>query len=375
MENSDIIRNLFQTLAIILFIFQFQQSVRKYFEYPIVELTSETPVENLTPPVIYICQDNLFNYKKARSFGYFISTNFMAGILMNSSKVSWNTKYGNMTYTDLESSLFEYDYSTLNVSLVLNKFTQINLPVQKTFLFPHGYCLKVLNVKPTPRLTITSEKKILLMLVDPATENSIRIDKTKDAETEVGPHSKPFYEMGLYDIHYTLHDSTIKDGITCTDYTKSENSYALCLSSVLKEELLQVYGCLPPWYKDNNFDQQCKQVDIDADSLMNKTIVDDLYDLLSNREIKLFKRCLPPCIKMEIKLERTLHLTNLLLRAKIDVKSRDWATVKTQDYSYDIFSLTVDLGSALGLWLGLSMISILDYVLVSLNFMKKYWKK
>ena len=38
-------------------------------------------------------------------------------------------------------------------------------------------------------------------------------------------------------------------------------------------------------------------------------------------------------------------------------------TVITDAYAYDVFSLVVDLGSALGLWLGLSALSIFDYIL------------
>ena len=47
----------------------------------------------------------------------------------------------------------------------------------------------------------------------------------------------------------------------------------------------------------------------------------------------------------------------------------------TQVYSYDILNLTVDLGGALGLWLGLSCLSILDNILDNWISMKNYWKK
>ena len=66
--------------------------------------------------------------------------------------------------------------------------------------------------------------------------------------------------------------------------------------------------------------------------------------------------------------------TNSLDRAVFDSDSSDWATLYTQVYSYDILSLTVDLGSALGLWMGLSCLSILDHVLAYCIYFKKYWK-
>ena len=44
-------------------------------------------------------------------------------------------------------------------------------------------------------------------------------------------------------------------------------------------------------------------------------------------------------------------------------------------YSYDLFDLVVDLGSALGLWLGLSALSIFDYTLSFITLaINKYYK-
>ena len=46
-------------------------------------------------------------------------------------------------------------------------------------------------------------------------------------------------------------------------------------------------------------------------------------------------------------------------------------TVYEESFSYDVINLVVDLGSALGLWLGLSALSILDYILTFWNTFKK----
>ena len=82
MKNQELIRKVFQTFTVILFIVQFQQSVRKYFEYPVVVQTCNVPVQDLQAPVVYICQDDQFNYTKSKSNGYKLFTHFMAGILM-----------------------------------------------------------------------------------------------------------------------------------------------------------------------------------------------------------------------------------------------------------------------------------------------------
>ena len=94
MKHNDMIRKVFQVLTIILFIIQFEQSLRKYFQFPVVEQTSRVPVKDLPLPVIYVCQANQFNYTKARENGYRYFTHFMLGILMNSTNISWQGKAG-----------------------------------------------------------------------------------------------------------------------------------------------------------------------------------------------------------------------------------------------------------------------------------------
>lgn len=89
--------------------------------------------------------------------------------------------------------------------------------------------------------------------------------------------------------------------------------------------------------------------------------------MVRNRELKMFKKCLPPCVTMNINLKHAVTRKNLPKNALLDLISKDDVTVYTEVYGYDIFNLVVDLGSALGLWLGLSALSILDFTVVSLN--------
>ena len=109
MNNKYVIRKLFETFTIILFIIQFQQSVRKYFHHPVVEQSSRVPVGDIPIPVVYVCQANQFNYTRAKGNGYRYFTNLMAGILTNSTSISWQGKDGNQTFKDLESLLLDSD--------------------------------------------------------------------------------------------------------------------------------------------------------------------------------------------------------------------------------------------------------------------------
>ena len=376
MNNKYWIRKLFQTFTIILFIIQFQQSVRKYFQHPVVEQSSRVPVKDLPIPVVYVCQANQFNYTKAMEYGYLKFTRFLAGILTNSTNISWQGKDGNQTFKDLESLLLDSDYSSLTSqsgSRSENRWVAIKR--KRIFLFPHGVCIKLENLQHAD-IKISSKKDITIYFVDPARANDIRTEGTLDASAKIGPTLETFFSFGNYELEYSLYDNRIHDGTTCTDYARLDMSYGECLNNNLKQESLATYGCLLPWISTNNSKIVCgEKTNIDAKAMERTQLYSDILYLVKNLESKMYKKCLPPCKRMQIKLQEVLYMSKVLEEAGFDAINKDWATIHTQVYSYDILSLTVDLGSALGLWMGLSCLSILDHILENWISIKKWWKK
>ena len=55
---------------------------------------------------------------------------------------------------------------------------------------------------------------------------------------------------------------------------------------------------------------------------------------------------------------------NRPVRNKLYLVHNNEVPIHTYVYDYDIFNLIVDLGSSLGLWLGLSALSIYDGIIV-----------
>ena len=89
--------------------------------------------------------------------------------------------------------------------------------------------------------------------------------------------------------------------------------------------------------------------------------------------MKVYSKCLKPCITMDVKLKEVHVISNLAFYGGIEINIHDEEIiVYTDTYAYDMFSLIVDLGSALGLWLGLSALSIFDYVIEALIFSKTF---
>ena len=371
------IRKLFQTFAVILFILQFQQSVRKYFQYPVVEQKSKIPVQDLPNPVVYVCHESQLNYSRALANGYTYISHFLLGIITNSTKISWKGKYQNTTYKDLENTLLNSNYSTMSSESLLSSTNTWNVDKKKKiFLLPHGVCLEIKNSVQISAFIVKSRQTINIYFVDPARANNIRTEETLEGKARMGTTSNTYYSSGKYKLEYSLYDESIHDGTTCTDYTKLDMNYGECLNNVLTQEFLATYSCLPPWVSTNRSKIICKdKTNIDAMAMQETPLYNNIMDLVKNYDTGIFKRCLPPCKTMKIKLQEVSYRSNEVRYAFFEARSTDWATVYTQVYSYNMLSLTVDLGSALGLWLGLSCLRIPDYILENWIWMMMYLKE
>ena len=85
--------------------------------------------------------------------------------------------------------------------------------------------------------------------------------------------------------------------------------------------------------------------------------------------------CLPPCTSYKVKIKETEKWQNSYEEAVLSYFFEKHIDVYTEMYSYDIFSLFVDLGSTLGLWLGLSAICILDKLFIVWNALVEWSKR
>ena len=70
MEKIKHIRTLLQLITSGVFLYQMIVSFQRFNKHKVIQEKSMTTIDNIKKPVIYICQDNQFNYEKARKIGY-----------------------------------------------------------------------------------------------------------------------------------------------------------------------------------------------------------------------------------------------------------------------------------------------------------------
>ncbi len=127
----------------------------------------------------------------------------------------------------------------------------------------------------------------------------------------------------------------------------------------MKVFMLEKFGCLFPWFPEVSGSSTCKEIRKRNDNDFKRSIL-DLGNFVLGLKTHLIEPCKPSCLTMSIKLKRLDQWTGNDA-AILQFNILDDVTVHTATSAYDMFNLVVDLGSALGLWLGLSAVSIFDF--------------
>ena len=365
--DLDLCRTLTKMLVSAIFLFQMQHSIYKYYNKPVVSQSSTESFYTIRTPVIYVCEEAQFNYTTAEKFGYGGPTKFAMGMLIEKKKnLTWMGNFKNLTFKKLQEEIFDFDYNNLEVkySTTGDKEDYINQVPKNVNLFPFGFCTKLENIEQYTKIRLTT--KSLILYVDPRKESSVYLPRMKNGEIEAGRTSHHLFEKITFEIEIRIHDSRINDGSTCKDYDQVGESFGNCVENDLKETYHNSYNCLPPWISDSEGetceeDKEIQLQDIQTIADMKNKMSKFNHGVIST----LNQTCLPPCLEMSLTLNKKYHLRTVTDRTTVQIKFLDQILVSTDVYSYDLFNLVVDLGSALGLWLGLSALSIIENILIS----------
>lgn len=176
----------------------------------------------------------------------------------------------------------------------------------------------------------------------------------------IGSTGNGLYEGFNYDVEFSLHDSRIKDGTNCIDYLKIGSSFGKCFENNMKVFMLEKFGCLFPWFPEVSGNSTCKEIRKHNDNDLMQSIL-DVGNFVLGLKTHLIEPCKPSCLTMSIKLKKLDQWTGNDA-AILQFNILDEVIVHTDTSAYDMFNLVVDLGSALGLWLGLSAVSIFDFI-------------
>ncbi len=219
----------FQTIAVLFFLYQMQQSIMKYSYSPTSVIKLNVPNKGMVyEPDLVVCQTSQFNYSKAKRFGYQWMTRLWGGILESNDgrKMTWKGKTGNLSFSTISEELYDYDYADI-------AFDQGKLGEQYLSL-NFGMCVQLDDLGNDLSAAMYTNKTLMLLAVDPKASNKVRIDPK--ASVTVGPRYDGMYDWANVLVEYTVTDNSINDGVGCKVY-EYPNTYEKCFTKALQVNL------------------------------------------------------------------------------------------------------------------------------------------
>ncbi len=326
-----LLRTFFQFFAFAFFIFQMQQAFNKYASKPKVRETSMERLNEIQKPLMYICQEDQFNYTKAKQMGYESNSGYLSGLLNGTEATSWmgNT---NINPDKVLKSLYEYDYSDLEI-LVGGEPKNIT----EVFVLPYGFCMVIQNLTELMNLEIHANHTMKFLILDPYQSTNFRAEQILGKSIQLKGHEKTgLFEFSWHKVSYTLFDETIKDGESCKDYDKVGSSYGECVEKAVEDKLQDFYGCIPFWFPGNT--TKCSK------GLKEKNDSAVIFLIRLNSNLDLQTNCKPPCMSLRISLDLLSKNSNFPNHSVLNILHDQEVIKHKLMLSYDAFSLIVELG-------------------------------
>ena len=278
-------------------------------------------------------------------------------------QMSWKGIGENKSFAELQSYLFDYNYTTFS-SYSGHWNDQLGvIDAELIFLFPQGFCRKWNLTKQ--KMTVRFAEKGIIFMIDPTFTNQLNLLGSQSTKVNFGSFGNGFHSGYLHEVEISMHDSRINDGITCVDYDKIGSSYGQCIKEKMEQNMLKELGCLLPWIPDTS-KSSCENIE-------NMTISAEMFEeipkFVHGWKMRSLSACKQPCLQLDFKLNEVGSTMNRIDIGYVQMLIYDEVNVYRDVYAYDMFSLVVDLGSSLGLWLGLSALSMfssaVDFIILA----------
>ena len=277
--------------------------------------------------------------------------------LNHSGKATWSG-VTNYSFPKAFEELFQSHFDKFDVTL---------FETEETFVLPIGHCKRIKKVVGEMiSISVAAGIKLSVFITDPATEIPMMVQAASFTGDNVHLDANlPGGSLAPFEIQLIETDLT-KSSQACKHYDK-QHLYAECVQNQLSEEFVPILGCMIPYMSPTN---QCQGVQ----TVKNLTAFWlKLIPVIENWMIggsPSNGTCLPPCRQTKVISKKLREIKNIG-RHLLMVRFKPTVIVESFDEAYTLINLSVDFGSALGLWLGLSFLSAFDIIVNGSQKIKK----
>ena len=346
------------TVSVIMFFIQFKIALEKLISPPKLDSTSNRELAEKDLPIITICPKNQTNKKGLKDLGYADENYLLSGDTGNS--ISWGS-YHNLTFVQVLDKAF-FKTIVRNLHFIVDDKEQLDTSI--IYLPAFGFCKELSNYSTRSVMQIFRGNSPIPILTDLRlfiTDRNYRSYFSLDFTSQNGnPIIIPKDEIHFYDVD-------VKVISTCNVDDKNadadKDKFKQCVDEEIQKLIGQPLGCIPPWMSTYN---QCN----------------DTYPLYFANKINGFwkKFIFPPLTLQNMDIEKkcwkfcSLTRSTIILREKkvsqegsIFITFNQQLLVNEKVFNYSLFKFIIDVGSSIGLWLGLSALGIYDIIVQAVN--------
>ena len=350
-------------ICISMFSFQFYQAMLNLIAPPTLDSSFEKRITEIEPPIITICPTNQTVFSKMKQLKYSQKGAMFKGKAncKNDSCLSWG-HHLNLTFDQLVEQIF-------NKKLLENIYFSPGGFIENIVILPRfGFCKEISSYNPTKEIKITNKNPftdVRIFLTDKKHRSYYSLDfASHQGSSIITQHGKVLcinVEVHIYSSCNILEDSLDK------------GDFQTCVNSKLEEDLLPIIGCVPPLmspfnqcnvsypnnanfndkflktYKKVNWLQQSKYED-ECKSCENMHLHVSIRDEINKAETWEGNNQMPFAVKIHF--DKTVYITE-------------------KQFNYDLFKFIIDIGSSLGLWLGLSVLGLYDILVQFIEVTKQ----
>ena len=382
MKGLKVLQCLILNFSTCMFFYQLEVSLRNLYDPPIIRSTEKLKLNQIEPPMITICPLNQINETKLKEIGYPSYFDLLVGKDISLATDNfWEVIDKVITYSPSKDVDFKITYDEGKIISNMSDLVQRFYP-------KFGFCWEVSDYKIKDEMKIVGDKilkkieKVKIFLTDkllctmPALDLSNHRGNT--IEMNSGKESTYFTEITKVSFFDPSHPER------CKEYEATE--LEACVDNGLQNLTKKLFICQPPWLTNRNVckDMQWREkVDFLKDPMaairngiqfiVDENAVDRVVEM---ENFRARRNCTKPCT-----------VTRSIVRAGSTKKLRGKASPgarllidETILYSkdiigYDFTNFLVDMGSSIGLWFGLSIMSLSELSVQTFQFMKVSYKK
>ena len=310
--------------------------------------------------LITVCKSDQFD--PFGSVGYPSMSEYLAGITNNESILSWTGTGGKQMPNETLNYLLKSNTKSLKHKGLHNITTR--------FLLPFGLC-SVAEGTPAELLNDDLNKhsvyfkedgEYFVSISDPAAtlSNYLPLPLMTGDRIRVVVRSDQF-KKHYYSVQIKEKTIETADG-SCAIYPGHANfeSYSDCVDEENRRRIQPVLGCMVPWISDRD---QCKGPVPRLPK--HENLINWLEDVYRNSKAGFHHKsngCLLPCSLLSAHAKYIRSADDDKNKLVLYIEER--VEVEYVGLAYGFGTLLVEIGSSLGLWLGLSVVGLFDFLVM-----------